>query len=218
MLGAGHARLGATVALGVGVAAGWRPELALASAATVAGAALLPDVDEPGSTVARLAGPVSEATAWVTGRVCGGHRQASHSLLAATAAGLATWGLGHLALAPGVPASVVPLGLCLALAARSLLPPGLRAGHLTALVAAAAVTWWMAGHMSLGWLPLAVAAGWALHLPGDMLTAGGVPLLWPWRRHLALPLLGHTGSLRERVVDLALLATAAGLAVLVVVR
>ena len=214
MLGRDHARLAALAALAVGAGAGWRPELDLAAAAAVAGAALLPDLDEPGSSVARLVGPVSEVVAWTTKRVCGGHRMASHSLLAVAVAGLGTWALGRVELAPGVPASVVVLGACLALAARTLLPARLRLGHLTALVVAAVASWWLATHTSLAWLPLAAAAGVALHLVADGLTAGGVPALWPWRRHFALPLLAHTGSTREKVAGVVMLL----LVVLLVVR
>lgn len=60
-------------------------------------------------------------------------------------------------------------------------------------------------HISLAWLPIWVAAGYGVHLVGDMLTSGGVPLLRPLRRRVAAPLLGHTGSTRERVLGVLLL-------------
>jgi hypothetical protein len=73
----------------------------------------------------------------------------------------------------------------------------------------------------VAWFPLAVTIGFVAHLVGDFLTTGGVPgLLWPWAPrppeqlrpvpvlnrvwlpsgHVALPLLGDTGSLRETML------------------
>jgi hypothetical protein len=76
------------------------------------------------------------------------------------------------------------------------------------------------------WLPLAIGLGYLTHIVGDMLTVGGVPLLWPvpikppkavkdvpvlnkvWLPSgaLALPLVGVTGSWREQVLFVALSA------------
>src|SRR4051812_31579494 len=46
-----------------------------------AGAALLPDLDHLGSSVARALGPVSSALARVVAVASGGHRQGTHSLV-----------------------------------------------------------------------------------------------------------------------------------------
>lgn len=75
--------------------------------------------------------------------------------------------------------------------------------------------------------------GVVVHLLGDMLTVGGVPLLWPWipkppksvqatpvlsriwlrNGYVALPVLGKTGSVAEWVLCAALTAyTVYGLA------
>ena len=80
--------------------------------------------------------------------------------------------------------------------------------------------------------------GVIVHLIGDMLTVGGVPLLWPWipkpskalqatpvlnrmwmrNGYMAVPVLGRTGSIREWFLfvilsgyTLYVLATTAGL-------
>ena len=86
MLGRDHALLGAV--LGVGLAepvarlahAHLPPGQVAAAGAICAGSALLPDIDEPGSTVSRRLGPVSEEVAALTNKLAGGHRQATHSL------------------------------------------------------------------------------------------------------------------------------------------
>ena len=54
----------------------------LAVAATLtAGAGILPDLDEPGSTIARTFGFLTGAFAWIVHRLSGGHRKGTHSLL-----------------------------------------------------------------------------------------------------------------------------------------
>ena len=54
----------------------------LAVAATLtAGAEILPDLDEPGSTIARTFGFLTGAFAWIVHRLSGGHRKGTHSLL-----------------------------------------------------------------------------------------------------------------------------------------
>jgi membrane-bound metal-dependent hydrolase YbcI (DUF457 family) len=67
------------------------------------------------------------------------------------------------------------------------------------------------------WFPLAMGVGVAMHIVGDMLTTGGVNLIWPlrikpprflrkvpviswiWRAngYFSLPVLGDAGSVRE---------------------
>ena len=54
----------------------------LAVAATLtAGAGVLPDLDEPGSTIARTFGFLTGTFAWIVNRISGGHRKGTHSLL-----------------------------------------------------------------------------------------------------------------------------------------
>jgi membrane-bound metal-dependent hydrolase YbcI (DUF457 family) len=212
MMGRHHALLAEAGALAVARAAGAHPAVALAAGGTAAGAGLLPDLDEPGSSVAHMAEPVSGGVAWLTARVCGGHRQASHSALAAALVTGVTAALGHVALAPGVPASVVVVGIAFAIAARALLPFGLRPGHAAALVVGAGGAWAAARFVGLGFAWWAVGLGVLLHLVGDAVTAGGVPLLWPWRRRVAWPVLDHTGSLRERFAAALLAVTVVALA------
>lgn len=193
MIGRDHALTGAlgAIALALPPAHLHGPALALAAAAT-AGAALLPDLDEPGSTASRVAGPPSRAVSWVTGRLAGGHRQATHSLLAAAAlAGLAGWVGTH------VTAEAVVVGILACLAVRGAVPGPLRR---LAWPAGAAAGWWAYTHpLGPGVLAACVGLGILAHLVGDVMTPAGVPALWPWRHRVAVPILARTGSLAERL-------------------
>jgi len=208
MLGRDHALLGAVAALAGGQAA-WETlghsalttgQLAAASI-VVAGFALLPDIDEPNSTVSRRFGPVSQAVSAVTAKLAGGHRAATHSLLFAGIVFGAMW-----AVAAHPMADVVAVGLSLMLTISMLVPARFaRHGVIGGIVTPAAASWavWHAtvhsGH-AWAWLPLAACAGVLLHLVGDMLTMEGVPLLWPLRKRVGLALVGHTDSLREQLL------------------
>src|SRR6516164_1795694 len=55
-------------------------QLAVAAALT-AGAEILPDLDEPGSTIARTFGFLTGGFAWIVHQLSGGHRKGTHSLL-----------------------------------------------------------------------------------------------------------------------------------------
>jgi hypothetical protein len=75
MLGHDHALSGA---LAFAAVAPWLPVsgIQLAVAATLtAGAGILPDLDEPGSTIARTFGFLTGAFAWIVHRLSGGHRK-----------------------------------------------------------------------------------------------------------------------------------------------
>src|SRR5579875_1838129 len=224
MLGRDHALTGAagTLALAPGLATITGSHLGptqMAVAGLVgAGFAMLPDLDEPGSTVARRFGLAGEATSHVV-RAAGGHRQATHSLcfIALVAAGM--WWADRWAWTG--PVVVV---CCLVVAGRCILPLRLGRGMLGALVLPVAAGWWawhaetdrwalsgrVAAH-SWPWLAAMATAGVVWHIVGDALTVGGVPLLWPLRQRVALPLLGHTASARESLVGGALVLATAGL-------
>ena len=87
-----------------------------------------------------------------------------------------------------------------------------------ALAMAGLVTWFAPHQWT--WLPVSMLTGVVVHIVGDMVTTGGVPLLWPlvikppkflrrlpvlksfWRPNgaLSIPLLGRAGSRREWLV------------------
>lgn len=160
-----------------------------AGALVTAGAAVLPDIDHPGSSVSRTFGAASRLTAVGVSALAGGHRQRTHSLVfvaligcaAAAAAALEPWGAGATA------------GLGAALAVRLVGPRRWRRA-LGPLVAGAAVAWLVTTAIPVGpWLPAAVVLGSLVHLLGDAVTPEGVPLLWPARGRVALPLLRSGG-------------------------
>ncbi len=181
---------------------------ALAFGITVcAGAAVLPDIDHPDSTVSRQFGFLTESLAWVVNKLSGGHRHGTHSLLGVTVVTAGAWFAGAWqATAPtrhGMPVPswhLLPAGLFLALiyaaAVRALLGQvflrHLRLARFTGhhadaagIIAALATLQWGGDltevtrwHVPL--LAVAVAVGCLSHLAGDMCTHGGCPLLWPF--------------------------------------
>lgn len=191
-------------------------------ALVTAGAALLPDVDHHSSTIARSGGVITRGVAAVAGAVSGGHRHGMHSILAVAGFTVGTvlasrWET----VVPGL--GLVPVGSALLLlalvvfASKALQTP--RGGAAERWLGAAlfvAVVLEVAPEQ-LAWLPTSVMVGVVVHLIGDMITTGGVPLLWPWvpkpphamaampvmstmwksNGYLAVPVLGHTGSARE---------------------
>jgi membrane-bound metal-dependent hydrolase YbcI (DUF457 family) len=180
---------------------------------TSAAFALLPDLDEPGSTVSRKLGPLSRSVSRITNVVAGGHRQATHSLFFVALVALATW----LALLSSLTVAIVVAASFL-LVFRMLLPRALRYVPLVGvgtLVLTAGSAYW-AYHLasatagvaapSADWLLLATAGGCFLHLCGDALTVEGIPILWtpfvtPLQHfRIAIPLVGHTGSARESLL------------------
>ncbi|MFI7483584.1 metal-dependent hydrolase [Kocuria sp. M1R5S2] len=237
MMGPSHAACGAAawVALtadyrlhleGISIPIGWGlldvgDAGVLTGALVTAGAALLPDLDHPGGTVARSLPPLSTWLSRVVCRIAGGHRRGTHSLL-----GMAAFtGLAAAAQELGVP--VEGFGRVWPLAAvMSVLLIALAVQSLAFLPARVAKFNWVAG-IGLGavvglhppahewWFPAAVGTGVVVHVLGDLVTTRGVHLLYPLRAPLplprsvyrnrsfvAVPLLGNAGS----VAELALLA------------
>ncbi|MBP2436332.1 metal-dependent hydrolase [Microbacterium amylolyticum] len=193
----------------------------LTGAAVCAGAALLPDIDHPSSTVASAL-PGGRVISGVASGLTGGHRKGMHSLvaticilLAAVVLSLASWtpdGWDRpLAIGPAIGAAVcIAVGTkCLRIARSWVL------SWIIGIAAAAGLMWWFPDEFA--WLPACIGIGYVVHLIGDTLTTGGVPWLWPimlkrpvvfrrtmlikrlWPRRgsFALPLLGNAGSWRE---------------------
>jgi membrane-bound metal-dependent hydrolase YbcI (DUF457 family) len=180
---------------------------------TSAAFALLPDLDEPGSTVSRKLGPLSRSVSRVTNVVASGHRQATHSLFFVALVLVAT----RLALLSSITVAIVVTASFL-LVFRMLLPRALRYVSLVGvgtLVLTAGSAYW-AYHLasatagvaapSADWLLLATAGGCAWHLVGDAMTVEGIPLFFvpgvESFKHfrIAIPIVGHTGSARESLL------------------
>lgn len=172
---------------------------AVVVATVCAGAALIPDLDHPGSRASRIAGPVTQALSAVVqaasrltyratrGRrdeYCSGeHRHLTHTLLFAAGLGAAVnWWTAS----TGWWSVLLVLGCAVLLAVDAF-------GDWMAGVFAAALLLWISGGRALdelagvsGWLGVAVGAGCLVHCLGDALTESGCPILWP------LPILGET--------------------------
>ena len=167
-------------------------------AVLTAGAGVLPDLDEPGSTIARTFGFLTGAFAWIVHKISGGHRKGTHSLIGIavlTVASLAagSWQAGARATSahPELWWHLVPAGLILAL----LFSAGFRALHIgghhgdAAGIALAALVIWkgwdpvlvMSRHVPV--LAVCVALGMLAHVAGDMCTHDGCPLLYPLSRY-----------------------------------
>jgi membrane-bound metal-dependent hydrolase YbcI (DUF457 family) len=184
-----------------------------------AGAGVLPDIDEPGSTIARTFGFLTGAFAWIVHKISGGHRKGTHSFIGIALMTVAAWAAGSWqAGARGVDGRpelwwhLVPVGLILAL----LLSAGFRAlnigGHHAdaAGIALAALFIWKGWDLVLVTprhvpvLVFCVALGMVAHVAGDMITHDGCPLLYPVSRYdfglLPQPMRITTNKLAEHFV------------------
>ena len=187
----------------------------LAGAIVCAGAALLPDADHHGATIARSLPPISSIFTRVIGKVSGGHRNGTHSILGMAffilLAWLANgWAVQTAALGIVYPAAALFAVLLISFAVKSVkfMPPALC--WVIALAAGAFVG--MNTPEENQWFLLAVAVGVAAHVLGDMLTIGGCNLIWPikirsprWFRRL--PVIGSVWKANGRVAVPVLAAT-----------
>ena len=223
MMGSSHAASGLLAGVVTAAVFGSHPSDMVVCAAVGAGAALLPDLDEPGSTVGRSLGMVTNGLSTVlravscvvyrataTGyerrdsRTDGGHRYLTHTIPAVLVFGALAWGLAALgALGLGVVVfAMAALGLGLVLK-----PWGrgaVQSAGVVALALGAAAVLLPGGAPAL--IGATVAVGSLTHILGDWLTRSGVPLAWPltirgkrwWM--LRSPLAFRTGQ--SRIEDL----------------
>ncbi len=237
-MGASHAVSGAAAWVAVTTTSpgfGWAPLDAvgvLSGAAVCAGAALLPDIDHPSSTVA--AGlPAGRIVAGAVSGLTGGHRKGMHSVVAMIAAILLAIALSFLTWTPAgwdVSLAVGPAlaaAVCIAIGTKCLrIARGWIGAWIVGALAAGGLMWFLPDEF--GWLPTCIGVGFLAHLVGDTLTTGGVPWLWPimprrpaglrrtvvlsriWPRRgsFAVPILGDAGSGREWVLSILLAAYA----------
>lgn len=195
MMKNGHAYSGATAGLGVAALTGAAPYTGIVIGVLCAGAALIPDIDHPGSTISRTYGPISEAFSeavnGVSARVYdatrtrydddrdGGHRGLTHTWPFALGVGLlcafvTAWHAGLLTV----------LFLCISLALRGLLGNwAKRNGWLVTTATAGVLTWLLSLAMPDGFsgagLGAVVGFGCIVHCWGDSLTLSGCPWMWP---------------------------------------
>jgi LexA-binding, inner membrane-associated putative hydrolase len=148
--------------------------------AAVGGFAMLPDLDQRGSTISRMWGPVTDIPSGVVGTVARGHRWGTHDAV------LAPILFGFLAsLAAGwFWSSLLLLALAIGLALRALhfvIPGRAENTVIGNLVLSWGGAWLLLDHTaSPAWLPYAVMAGVLTHIVGDLLTCDGVPIPLFW--------------------------------------
>lgn len=173
------------------------PAVTATATAVCAGAALLPDIDCPSSTVARSFGLPSVAVSHLVDAVSAafynltkttndeprhsGHRTLTHTAVFTVGLGLA---VAVLCGVFGKYAVIGTLFVTLGLAIRGLLSDWAKQqGWLITTVAAlggAVAAWWLLPHGNYWWVGAAVAVGATMHLLGDMITKNGCPIAAPF--------------------------------------
>jgi membrane-bound metal-dependent hydrolase YbcI (DUF457 family) len=202
VLGHSHALSGGVSGLAAGLIMHMSAPHTAALAGFTAGMALLPDLDKCGSSPARCLGFLSEAVAWIVGKVSGGHRHATHSALGIAAfTGLAWLSAHYVHDWAGKAGLALLMTLSVAAGLEAL---HIARGHVADLIgiAVAAGELWYGYGLSL--IPLAVLIGCCTHIVGDMLTDSGCMLGFPvWRHRFHLlpePLAFTTGTRPEILI------------------
>lgn len=202
------------------------PTSVVAGALVTAGAALVPDADHRNATIAHSLPPLSNIMCIQVGKMSGGHRHGTHSILGmavfiaiAALAGMWTMELpGWGTIFPGAGLLAVMLASFAAKALKFVPDTMRKFPWVLGIAVGTFVTLFAPQHEY--WFPLAMGLGVAAHILGDMLTTGGCNLLWPmrirpprWLRRMplikniwrpsgnvAIPILGNAGSVREWLV------------------
>jgi membrane-bound metal-dependent hydrolase YbcI (DUF457 family) len=186
-------------------------QLALFTGLT-AGAAVLPDIDHPNSTLAHCFGFLTKSAAWLIGKISGGHRHLTHAVLGVAGFEFLAWLAAKFRHEIGGQAGLVVL-LSLIIAS-GLYAFGLR-GHVADLAAIGTAIGLVVTGAGLSHVAAAVGVGCATHVAGDMLTDEGCPLFYPFsERHYGLlprPLAFTTGTRPELWVLDPVLVTGLGL-------
>jgi membrane-bound metal-dependent hydrolase YbcI (DUF457 family) len=168
----------------------------------VGGFAMLPDLDQQGSTISRMWGPLTDAPSGVINAIARGHRWGTHDAVL----GPLVFGLLVYAASWQYWSSLLVLALAIGLALRALhvvIPGRAENTVIGNLVLSWGGAWLLLAHSpGPAWLPLAVVAGVLTHIAGDGLTKEGVPvpLVWLVRRSRLAPVHLRTGATVERVV------------------
>jgi hypothetical protein len=146
---------------------------------------MLPDLDQPGSTIARMWGPISDVPSGLVGRIARGHRWGTHDLLLsplvfgvlATLAARSFW------------SSLLVLAVAIGLALHALnfvIPGRVENTVVGNLLLSWGGAWLLLAHTPAPlWLPWAVGVGVLAHIAGDALTREGIPIPLVWIVHRA---------------------------------
>jgi membrane-bound metal-dependent hydrolase YbcI (DUF457 family) len=163
------------------------PAELIAGALVCAGAAMLPDLDHPHSTIAQTFGPVTWVLSKAVNWLSGGHRHMTHSLFFVVAAGVGAhllagrYPIGRdimVVLLIGLALRAIGIGIPHRTITSALVNAGLTAGMFLFL---------HSRDVGYLWLGLAVAIGCLAHVLGDCMTERGCPVLWPLKHKWLLP-------------------------------
>ncbi|MFC0039210.1 metal-dependent hydrolase [Actinomadura rayongensis] len=174
------------------------PKQLLAGAVVCAGAALLPDIDHHNGRIANTFGPITKVFCKYVGKVSGGHRQGTHSILFAVLMGFAMTWLATNFVYGWWAALFVIVGF--GLRGIGLDFEGKEPQSAIADCVLAGLAVYLMHDLDMGFAGYAVALGCLAHLAGDCLTPRGCPLLWPIPWRLDIPLVPTTDGKVERWV------------------
>jgi len=233
MMGGHHAMTGAAAWIAVTATAGHglglfpvTPVGTITGALLCAGSALLADADHGSATISQSVPVLGKFVTTGLSRASGGHRHGLHGLLAILCAWLLATGLGFLLWQPSWwpqpvaigPAVMTAATIAFAAKALKLSTGSWRVAWLIGVGFAAFIALFAPEQQS--WFVVCITLGYGVHLAGDFLTTGGLPLLWPWipkppkwwgkipllnsmwsrGGYMALPVLGNAGSVREWIL------------------
>lgn len=211
MMGRAHTLSGAAVwavgAPALATTTGWftlTPATWATGMVLCAGAALVPDLDHPGSSAA--SNSLKPVTTWLSQLVHAisfGHRKGTHSLIGIAAATAFTF----LAARTGTIGAFILAFFLTAFTAKALgvarlVPKGLlRSMTVGALGAAGAFATIAVADGHYGFLIAAVAVGTFVHVLGDCITIGGVPWFWPvWQKTFRIAPLSAGGPTERYIL------------------
>lgn len=173
--------------------------------AVAAGASVVPDLDHPDSKAAHHFGPLTKVISKGISQAAGGHRMATHSFAFAAALAAITYAIAWAPAPIGQWCAALACGFCCSVGLALIGPSfGFRVPTWVDLVVAGASGVWVWLHYDdIRWvLPVVAAYGVLVHILCDLVTKGGVPVLWPMsQRRVALHLF-RVGGAGERFVGL----------------
>lgn len=195
----------------------------LVGAFVCAGAALLPDADHHNATIAHSLPPLSNIMCASVGKLAGGHRHGTHSIIGIIAFVALAWVAGLLTFETELFGTIYPgagimsvLLVAFAVKALKIIPDGVKKSPwIVGLLAGTFIALFAPEEQF--WFPAAMGIGVIVHILGDMMTTGGCNLVWPftirppkvisrtpvlnriWMKngYVSFPVLGNAGSWRE---------------------
>jgi len=172
------------------------PQQILAGAVVCAGSALLPDMDHHNGRIANTMGPISQHFCKWVGKISGGHRHATHSILFALGIGYAfDWLATHYVYGWWAALFVI---VGFGLRGVGLDFEGKEPQSALADCTLAAIAVWLMHGLDMSFVGFAVTLGCLAHVAGDCLTPRGCPVFWPIQWRVEVPVIPRTDGKMER--------------------